>query len=255
MSKGLFKMLAASPLATNNGSPGGVRPMPRPAPGPQPPASAPRQGPLGAYLGPQGSDTRTDMALEMLKAAMASAPGSGSPILQLLAPLAGSMIGARAEKQRGDAKAAEVSAMTETVLGPNGMSPAAKRYLDVMNNENAPDYLRAIAKKQFEASIVPIDSATPRPSSGRSSGGGATAGTGTGTGAGGKPTRVYGAPFEINGVMYQRDGYGNAVPMRGPDGGPVPGKGGGATVPGGAAPADDPLGLRNPPVDNPLEMP
>lgn len=194
---------------------------------------------------------RTDMALEMLKAAMASAPGSNSPILQFLTPIAGSMVGARAEKLRGDARAAEVSAMTESVLGPNGMSPAAKRALDVMNNENAPDYLRAIAKKQFETAMVPIDSAPTR----RSSGGGGGTGTGTGVGPGGKPTRVYGAPFEINGIMYQRDGYGNAVPMRGPDGQPVPGKGGGAAVPPGAPSPDDPLGLRTPALDDPLEMP
>lgn len=194
---------------------------------------------------------RTDMALEMLKAAMAAAPGSGSPILQLLAPLAGSMIGARAEKLRGDARAAEVSAMTETVLGPNGMSPQAQRYLDVMNNENAPDYLRAIAKKQFEATMIPVDSAAPRRS--RGSGGGTSAAPG-----GGKPAsrpRVYGAPFEINGVMYQRDGYGNAVAMVGPDGQPVPAKGGGAAVPGGGPAADDPLGLRTAPLDNPLDLP
>lgn len=251
MAKGLFGMGGGAPRMTNNGSPGGIRPMPRPAAGAEAAAGQPRNGPLASYLGPQGSETRADMAMEFLKAAMAAAPGSGSPALQFLTPLLGGMIGARTEKLREDRKAAEVSAMTDSILGPNGMSPAAKRALDVMNNENAPDYLRAIAKKQFDAAMSQTGGAAPRRSSGGGSGGGAAP-------SGGKPAarpRVYGAPFEINGQLYQRDGFGNAVPMVGPDGQPVPAKGSGGAVPGGGASADDPLGLRTPTQDNPLELP
>lgn len=247
MAKALFGMGGGAPRMTSNGSPGGVRPMPRPAAGVAAAAGAGGNRPLSDYLGPRGSDLRTDMALEMLKAAMASAQGTNSPVLQFLTPVIGSMMGARAERLRSDARAAEVSAMTESVLGPNGMSPAAKRALDVMNNENAPDYLRAIAKKQFDAAMVPIDSAPVR----RGGSGGAAP-------PADKPAprpRVYGSPFELNGILHQRDAYGNAVPMLGPDGQPVPAKRSPAAVPPGAASPDDPLGLRTPAPDNPLELP
>lgn len=249
MAKALFGGAGGAPRTTMNGSPGGVRPMPRPVAGAAPPAQ--QGGILAQFLGPQGSDDRTDMALQFLKAAMSSAPDSGSGALQFLAPILSGVIGARATKLNDDKKAAEVTGMTESLLGPNGMTPQAKRALEIMNNENAPDYLRALAKKQFESATVPIDSAPARRRSGGGSGGGTGAAPATG---GGSSTRVYGAPFDINGVLHQRDAYGNAVPMKGPDGKPVPAPGkGGASA---AAPVDDPLGYRtNPTEENPLEMP
>lgn len=252
MAKGLFGMGGGGPRMTNNGSPGGIRPMPRPTPGAM---AAPVGGPLARVFGAPGSDMRSDMALEMLKAAMASAPQSGSPALQFLAPLVGGLSSARIEQRRADARAAEVSAMTDSVLGPQGLSPAAKRALDIMNNENAPDYLKKLAEKQFERETAGVGAAAPRRGGGGGGGGKPSAGESTGTGTPATPTRVYGAPFEINGFLYQRDGYGNAVPMKGPDGQNVPAKGGAAPVPGAANPEDDPLGLRAKPQDNPLEIP
>lgn len=195
---------------------------------------------------------RTDMALEMLKAAMASAPNSGSPLLQFLAPIAGSVIGMRAEKLRSDAKASEASSMTEAVLGPQGMSPRARRLLEVLNNENTPDYLRAIAKKQFETAMVPIDSAPTR----RSNGGGASSGGGTGSGGAARPARLTYISRDPDGVVRGYNpltGKREPVPNAdSPEGTPASGAG---AVRGGGTAADDPLGLRNPTSDNPLELP
>lgn len=271
MAKGLFGMGGGAPRTTNNGSPGGVRPMPRPVAGAEPAAGA-QPGFLGRFLGPQsaaGMERRTDMAMEMLRAAMSSAGSSGSPALQFLTPILSSVIGSSLATKNDQAKASQASAMTDSVLGPNGMSPAAKRALDVMNNPNSPDFLRRsaekflqnLAKDNFENGPVPIDSASPRPAA-RSTGGANGAATpAPAESAAGVPapkTRVFGTPFEINGFLYQRDAYGNAVPMRGPDGQNVPvtgGKSSSRPAEPAAPAADDPLGLRTPPAANPLELP
>lgn len=237
MAKGLFGMGGGQPRTTTNGSPGGIRPMPRPVPGAEAGAGQRGQGPLAGYLGPQGSERRADMAMEFLKAAMSSAGQSGSPVLQLLTPLVGGVIGARTEKLRDDRRAADANAMTESILGPNGLSPAAKRAAEVMNNENAPEYLRAIAKKQFDAAMAGQGAPAPARAGGGGGGGAAP--------AGGKPVKhTYvqrGADGIIRGynpVTRQMEVIPNAD----------------APAPGAPDPAD-PLGLRTPTQADPLDMP
>lgn len=239
MAKGLFGMGGGQPRTTNNGSPGGIRPMPRPIPGAEAGAGQRGQGPLAGYLGPQGSERRADMAMEFLKAAMSSAGQSGSPILQLLTPLVGGVIGARTEKLREDRRAADANAMTESILGPNGLSPAAKRAAEVMNNENAPEYLRAIAKKQFDAAMA--GQGAPAPA--RAGGGGG------GSGGAGRPPRLTYIARDPDGVVR---GYNPATGKREV----VPNADAPAAAPAPGAPDPaDPLGLRTPTQADPLDMP
>lgn len=225
MAKFGFGMGAGAPRTTNNGSPGGIRPMPRPADLGQPAAAA--GGGLGAFLGPKGSEARYDMAMQLLASAMSSAQGANSPLLSFIAPIATSVIGARATKVRDDARASEVSAMTESILGPNGLNAEAQNALEILNNPDAPDYLKAMAKSRFDAATKPAASAAPR----RRSGGG----------GGAKTPRLYGE-YEIGGVLHGRTSDGRMVPYLDAEGKPVTAKGG-ANV---AAPnPTDPLGLKS----------
>lgn len=229
MAKFGFGMGAGAPRTTNNGSPGGIRPMPRPANLGQPAAAA--GGGMGGFLGPKGSEARYDMAMQLLASAMGSAQGSGSPLLSFIAPIATSVIGARATKVRDDARASEVSAMTESILGPNGMNAEAQEALAIMNNPDAPDFLKSMAKSRFDAATKPTSAAAPRK---RSSGGG------------GGSARLYGE-YDIGGVLHGRTSDGRMVPYIGPDGKPLTK---GASSP--AAPAQDPADPLNLKATDPL---
>ena len=178
-------------------------PMPRPDSRgqPQPPAPA-----AGGFFGPKGSQARYDMAMELLSQAMSSAQGSSSPLLSFLAPMATAAIGARATKLHDDNRAGEVTAMTESVLGTNGLNPAAKAALDVLNNPDAPDYLKSIAKSRFDAATKPASAGRARSGGGRPSSGGT------------RRPRLYGAVVEFNGVKGKYDGTGKWWPLVGPDG-------------------------------------
>lgn len=223
---------------------GGASPMTQPQP-----ASPTAQG-GGGFFGPRGSQQRYDMTMQMISQAMNSAQGTNSPVLAFLAPLASAAIGARATKLREDEKAKSVSAMTESILGPNGMSPRAKSALEVMNNPDAPDYLESIAESMFKAEMKPQ----------QSGGGGAKPRS---TPASTKK-RIYGE-YSIDGYLYGRDATGQMVPYLDASGNKVAGKGGAptaaATVPSAPVaplipppdpvlPADpktpdnDPLGIR-----------
>lgn len=183
-----------------------VRPMPNPRLNP---AVTPMAAPAtGGFLGPKGSEFRYDMATQLIGQAMAGAQSSGNPLAAFLAPIAGSVIGARATKQREEAKAAEAASMTEALLGPAGMSPDARRALEVLQNENAPDYLQALAQKQFAAAMAPA-----------TGGGGGGRRRSSGGGGGSKPRpRLYGETVTINGVPGKYDGTGQWWPLVGPDG-------------------------------------
>ena len=235
---------AGAPMAAS------PRPMPNPVlnPGVQP---QPKPTDGGGFLGPKGSKERYDMAMEFLKMAMSAAPNSNSPVLQALAPIAGALVGGRMEKVRSDAKAAEITDMTEALLGPAGLNPAARKAMGIMNNEDAPDYLKAIAKKQFEAALAPAAPAGGRPRSsrgkGRSSGGSGTS-----------RQRLYGT-YEIDGILHGRTADGRMVPYTDPNGNPVTSKGSIGAPPGPpnpplptdpvmpkdpGTPDNDPLGIR-----------
>lgn len=225
MAKFGFGMGAGAPRTTNNGSPGGFRPMPRPANLGQPAAVA--SSGMGGFLGPKGSEARYDMAMQLLAAAMGSAQGANSPLLSFIAPIATSVIGARATKVRDDARASEVSAMTESILGPNGLNTEAQQALAIMNNPDAPDYLKSLAKSRFDAATKPAASASPRKRSGEGGTPGKT-----------RP-RLYGPVVVKDGVDGKYDGTGVWWPLVGPDG---------AEAASPAAPAQnttDPLGLKS----------
>lgn len=178
---GLGGRAAAAPMMTNNGSPGGVRPMPRPAGlGGVEVEAAPK--PAGGFLaqqfGPQGSDARYEMAMQMLQSAMSGAAGSNSPALAFLAPIIGSVTSAKLAGQREQYVGSEAQKMTEGLLGGQ-LNPQAQQALDVLNNPNAPDYLKQIASTMFKQNAVPFGQTAPsgkRSSGGsrRSSGGGAS---------------------------------------------------------------------------------
>lgn len=241
---GMGGRAAPAPMTTTNGSPGGIRPMPRPAGlgGIEVDRSGPKQGFLAGQFGPQGSSTRYEMAMELVKAAMSGAAGSNSPALAFLAPIIGSAVGAKASKLRDDAVASEQDAMTEALLGGN-LNPQAQQALEVLNNPNAPDYLKQIAATMFKKNAVPVGqmAAPARRSSGgsrRSSGGG----------GGAKPTRLTYISRDPDGVVR---GYNAATGKREPignsDAAPAAAQPAAASLP---APPADPVLPRDPSTMN-----
>lgn len=205
-------------------------------PGPQPVnlgalaqmGSDQKPGLLAKIFGPQGSSSRYDAAMALLQNAQQSAQGAGSPLLSFLTPIAAAMIGGKATNDRNTAKAREVSAMTESLLGPRGNSPEAQNAISILENPDAPDYLKAIAKTQFGALTAPaprVRAHAPAPSS-------AAPGTE-------KAVRLYGEAYEDppgSGQWFKTDAYGRRHQIeRGQGGGAAPGQpGGGSVQPGGA---------------------
>lgn len=192
---------SAAPAVTANGSPGGIRPMPRPAGmGGIEVERAPQQqgGFLARQFGPQGSDTRYEMAMQLLQSAMSGAQGSNSPVMAFLAPLLGSAIGAKVSKQRDDYVGAQQQEMTEGLLG-GPLSPQAQQALDVLNNPDAPSHLKTIAAAMFKQNAVPVGQ-MEKPAR-RSSG----------------PGRLVGE-YNINGVIHGRDRNGVLHPYKTADG-------------------------------------
>ena len=167
----------------NNGAAAGAtRPMPRPPGlGGLDVQSVPQKqqgGFLAQKFGPQGSEGRYEAAMQLLQAAMSGAAGSNSPALAFLTPLIGSAIGARATKLNEDYTASEASSMTEGLLG-GPLSAEAQQAMDVLNNPNAPDYLKQIASSMFKDSVK-FGGVAPRPS-GRSGSGGKPRASGGGS--------------------------------------------------------------------------
>lgn len=178
------------------------------------------QGASGIFGAP-GSQQRYDMTMQMVQNAMAQAQGTNSPLLAFLAPMAGAAIGARATKQYEDARAAEATSQTEALLGPVASSPKTRAALDVLNDPDAPDYLKSIAATM-------VKGAAPKASSGR----GNRARRSTPAAA---KTRIYGE-YEVDGLLYGRDAYGKMVPYKDANGNPIPAKGKKAAAPAPAAP-------------------
>lgn len=199
---------------TANGSLGGVRPMPRPMGlgGVEIAASRPQQGFLAQHLGPQGSDTRYEMAMQMLQAAISSASGSNNPLLAFLAPIIGSVTGAKVQQQRDGYISAEQDAMTQSLLGGN-LNPQAQQALEVLNNPNAPDHLKSIAATMFKQNAVPVGQLAAPARRNRSGGAGRSSGGGGASG----PGRLVGE-YVIDGVIHGRDRNGNLHPYKTPDG-------------------------------------
>lgn len=131
------------------------RPMPNPATSgmvmPQQ-ASAGGGGGMFPGLSPQ---KRYDMAMEMLRSGMAAASGTSNPLLAFLAPMAGAVIGGGIQSRADKAAAADSDAMNQTLLGSMASDPRAKGYLDILNNPDAPDYAKSIAKDALAKIMAP----------------------------------------------------------------------------------------------------
>lgn len=178
----------------------------------------------GGFFGAPGSQQRYDMTMQMVQNAMAQSQGTNSPLLAFLAPIASAAIGARATKKYEDARAAEATSQTEALLGPVASSPKTKAALDVLNDPDAPDYLKSIAATMVKGAV-------PKASTG--SGGGSRRRS---TPSAAK-TRIYGE-YEVDGMLYGRDAYGKMVPYTDANGNPIAAKGKKAAAP---TPAAQPL--------------
>lgn len=226
------------------GAMGGMRPMPRPAMAggvPAPQAAPQRQGLFGGNM---SSQARYDMTMELLKAGMSSAAQSNSPLAAFLAPMAGAVIGGRALQSREAAEAQEQDALSEALM-PGGMSPRAEQLIDMLENENLPKAMRAVANAQLKDELE--SAMTPTKGGGKPSGGAKRGGSGVSGGI-----RIYGE-YDIDGIIHGRDGNGVMRPYTDPNGKPVKaGQSGGksttaATDPLGlnsGAAVEDPLGIR-----------
>lgn len=147
------------------------RPMPRPAMG-----AAPQGGGSGGLFANLDPQTRYDMTMGLLQQGMAAAQSSGSPLAAFLAPMAGAVIGGRAASRLDEAKASETDALTSSMLG--NVPPDAAKYMDVLNNPNAPDYLKSIAKSRLEEAMKPSAAGGSKGGGRSSSRGGRPSGSG-----------------------------------------------------------------------------
>lgn len=154
-------------------APGGGAPMtsPRPMANPgmatmgTPPIRPESGGGMFPGLSPQ---KRYDMAMELLQQGMASASGSGNPLLSFISPFAGAVIGGNLQGKADAAASAGADEMNQTLLGTMAGDPRARGYLDILNNPDAPDYARSMAKDGLTKLMAP-----PKPA-GRAGGSGGT---------------------------------------------------------------------------------
>ena len=195
-----------APMTTTNGSPGGIRPMPRPAGLGLGGVEASNGGARQGFMG-QMTPERYDMAMQMLQSAMSGAAGSNNPALAFLAPIVGGITGAKLQDKRDAVVGAEQKAMTEALLGRQ-ISPQAQEAMDVLNNPNAPDYLKDIALSMVKGGGVPFGRGSG--SSERSGGRSRSKSRG---GGGTRPTRLTYISRDPDGVVR---GYNSATGKREP---------------------------------------
>lgn len=131
----------------------------------QPGAAQP--GILASMFGEQGTTPRYEATMQLLAQAMSGAQGSNNPVLALLAPIASAAIGSRAEKLHSDNQAKVATEMAGGLLGARAQTPQVQQALSVLQNPDAPDYLKSIATTMLKGSS-PIGGGGRR----RSSGGG-----------------------------------------------------------------------------------
>lgn len=224
---------------------GATRPMARPAPaGVQPGQPRPTlRSRLSGFFPEQGSKQQYDMVMQLVQAGMANARDSGSPLASLLAPIAGAAIGSRASQKRQSAETTAQSEMLSSVLGDAANDPQVQKYASVLNDPDAPAYLKSIAQSRLDALTKPSGRSAPRRSTG-----GRTTSSGNPV-DGQRNSRIYGE-YDIGGVLYGRDSYGRMVPYAGPDGRPVSATRGGDTASApGASPSitDEIIAMTVPP--------
>ena len=98
---------------------------------------------------------RYDMAMQLLQQGMASATGSGNPLLAFLSPMAGAVIGGNLQGKADAAEASSLGDINQTLLGTMAGDPRAQGLLDILNNPDAPDYARSMAKDQLTKLMAP----------------------------------------------------------------------------------------------------
>ena len=104
-----------------------------------------RRGP-GGILPERGSQAQYDLVNAMLASGISSARDSGSPLLAFLAPMIGGAVGSRTQSLYDQAQAKRGDASTGTLLSLMGGDPRAAQLLGVLNDPNAYDGNKAIAR-------------------------------------------------------------------------------------------------------------
>ena len=127
------------------------------APGVQPAGTPPIRptGQGGGLFPNMDAQRRYDMAMAMLQQGMQSASASNSPLLAFLAPLAGAGIGGAIESRYGKARAEATEGINDTLLGTMSGDPRAQGLIDILNNPEAPDYAKSMAKDRLAALMAP----------------------------------------------------------------------------------------------------
>ena len=162
----------------------------------------------GGILPERGSEQQRDLVNALVQQGMASAGQSGSPLLALLAPMAGMAASTRANSLYDSAQEAEVEDSYAEFAKLTGASPAALELLRMMDDPNMPKAAKDQLAKRYEAMT------------GGGSGGGRRSGGGGGgsrPSAAQKKERLFGE-YEIDGVLHGRNSYGKMVPYTGDDG-------------------------------------
>lgn len=212
---GLNKGGAAAPMG--GGAPmASPRPMQRPAMGAQPQAAAQPAPQRPGMFPNMSSQQRYDMTMELLKSGMSAAAQSNSPIAAFLAPLAGAAIGGSATTKREAAIAQEQDALSSALM-PGGMSPRAEQLIDMLENENLPKAMRAVANAQLKDELE--SAMTPA----KGGGGGKRSGGSGGVSKGGSKTSVniYGQIVGDDGIVRGTGKDGTARPYLDENGQPL----------------------------------
>jgi hypothetical protein len=156
----------------------------------------------GGILPERGSEQQRDLVNALVQQGMASAGQSGSPLLALLAPMAGMAASTRANSLYDSAQEAEAEDSYAEFAKLTGASPAALELLRMMDDPNMPKAAKDQLAKRYEAMT------------GGGSGGG---GGGSRPSAAQKKERLFGE-YEVDGVLHGRNSYGKMVPYTGDDG-------------------------------------
>lgn len=213
-------------------------PFPMPRPG-QPAGGGPQKAPLRPL-----TDAQKKAMAQLLKEASEMARKGKSPLAAFLVPLAsGLMQGIAARRdQQGQADAAGAwKDSTRKMFGGLADDPRVGNLMGIINDENAPAFVRNEARAQLDAITEGLAAAGTPPSGGGTKGG--TRGGGTtyrgGTRGGrtypasgggkatgdkadaGDKTEMFGE-YNIGGFMYGRTRYGELVPYTLPTGERIP---------------------------------
>jgi hypothetical protein len=201
----------------------------------------------GSLFGKSGSDASYEMTTGLLQAALSGAQESDSPLLAFLTPIAATMIGRRAEKNRSDFLKSENDSAVAALLGSSATNPKVNQALTVLNSETAPDYLKTIANTMLKDALKQVGFGARTPGTRARQGskaGDAAPSQGDG--------RLVGEVW-IDGVLHGRDRSGTLRPYRTEDGN-LATKGPGTRPAAPATPSlpADPLGLNGAPENDPL---